>query len=93
MDKRFVKSDKIAAQERADETYVLTLPDTTLHHLAEIETFIWRALDAPKTGKDVAELVRAEYDVSEADAAADVEAFLSELEAAGLVTAVDDGRT
>lgn len=91
MNKPLCKSDKIAVQERQDETYVLTLADTTLHHLGDIESFIWKHIDGRVSGLDLVGLVCSEYEVSEDVAKRDVEDFISEMREAGLILEADSG--
>ena len=86
MDRRIAKSGKLAAQERDDEAYVLTLTDTTLHYLGDIETFIWKALDGSLTGEQMVTLVCSEYEVDRTVAERDLPEFLGKMEAAGLIS-------
>jgi hypothetical protein len=86
MDRQIAKSGKLAAQERDDETYVLTLADTTLHHLGDIETFVWKAVDGSRTGRQLVDIVCSEYDVDRAVVERDLPEFLGKMEAAGLIS-------
>lgn len=86
MDKPIVKSPKLAAQEREDEAYVLTLADTTLHYLGDIETFVWKAVDGSRTGEQLVDLVCDQYEVERDEAERDIPEFLDNMQAAGLIS-------
>jgi hypothetical protein len=58
------------------------------HSLEEIGAFIWRCIDGKKTMEDLLADLLAEYDVSPRTAAADLQAFVDQLLAAGLLKTV-----
>jgi|GEM_PF-2321077 len=59
-----------------------------IQQLNDVGSYIWALLSAaPRTPGELAEEVTREFDVAPADAARDVEVFVGELLARGLVTA------
>lgn len=76
----------MAVQEREDETYVLTLSDTTLHYLGDLETFVWKALDGQRTGEELVDLICTDYQVDRDEAKQDLADFLARMETAGLIS-------
>jgi len=66
---------------------VLVLPDRgQVKVLNQVGASIWTLADGARTVRDIAAAICAEYDVSQAEAEADVLAFVAELEAKGIVT-------
>lgn len=61
-----------------------------VYTLNEVATTIWELLDSPRTAGQIATLLGADYDASEAELSADVAAFLDVLEASGLTRAVQE---
>ena len=53
--------------------------------LNEVGTCVWAAIDGARSESEIAAIVAAEFEVSAEQAAADVHAFLAELEDADLV--------
>ena len=93
-------SRRIAADERryrrnaeavwtvVDDRVIVALPDREQRFvLSGTGTSLWKALARPATLGELAEVIRAQYDVSERAARDDIEAFVDGLVAAGLVVA------
>ncbi|MBP6965769.1 MAG: PqqD family protein [Armatimonadetes bacterium] len=85
MNEPVAKSEKIAVHGREEECYVLELGGMMLHHLGDVETFIWNSIDGCRTGTNLAEMVVAQYEVAPERAAEDVSRFIGELRLAGLI--------
>jgi hypothetical protein len=56
----------------------------SVYTLNEVATRIWELLDSPRTAAQIAQLLAADYEAREEALAADVQAFLTALEEAGL---------
>jgi hypothetical protein len=65
------------------ETVLLNIDGKELLGVNEAAARMWALCDGARTLDEIAALIAAEFDVSAADAAADVRAFASELAAAG----------
>lgn len=86
---------------RADVTWRVVDDEAVLVHaqtseyfsLNESGTWLWGLLEAPCTAADLTAALGARYRRGAGDTAADVEAFLSRLEQAGLVTPVASSGT
>ena len=74
-----------------DDVVILGLRDTVYYGLSGAGTRIWQLLQARRSVGHIVTSIVAEYDVTQEQAAADLQALLSELEARGLVT-IDDPR-
>jgi hypothetical protein len=86
------RKEQVATRRIDDEAVLVpirtsTAVPVTVHALGPVATFVWEALDGARDHTHVAALVAGEFDVELATATADVESFLSELSAAGLVEA------
>lgn len=77
---------KLDARVRNYRNVTLVAGPTQALELSETAAFIWRSLDDRRSVAEVAALLRAEYDVDEATALADVSELLADLAAAGIVT-------
>ncbi|HBA59749.1 MAG TPA: hypothetical protein DCZ92_02780 [Elusimicrobia bacterium] len=78
--------EKLAARELAGELYVVDIEEQTLHSLNPAGTFIWNCLKRGVAREKIASRLAEEFEVPEREAAADTAAFLSTLEAKGLIT-------
>jgi hypothetical protein len=68
-----------------DEVVILGLRDSVYYGLSHVGTRIWTLLQTPRTLEEIAAIIVDEYDVSAGDAAADLQQFLGDLHARGLV--------
>ncbi len=71
------------------EAVVVTPHDSTLHTLNPVGSRILALADGTRTVGSIAEAIAGEYDVDPARAEADVLAFVSELEAKGVLVVRD----
>jgi hypothetical protein len=86
----FIRTEDLVTREISGETIVVPLrtrPDgpESIYTLNEPGTAIWRLLDAPISGARIVEAVCREFDADPAEARLDAEAFLREMEGAGLI--------
>lgn len=70
------------------EAVVLHLPDAVYFSMDQVGAFIWNQISKPVSVADICMHVREAYDVTEAECATDVIAFLQELNAAGLLRVI-----
>jgi hypothetical protein len=86
----FVRSQSVVARVVAGETLIVPVR-ARVGDLASIYSFngtgslIWKLLDAPRTVAELAMAVAEEYDVEVAQAERDVNDFVREMKAVGLV--------
>jgi hypothetical protein len=86
----YVRSDSVVSRVIAGETLVVPIRGSvgdlaSIYSLNAVGSTIWQALERPKAIDDLAGLVESEYEVSSAQAQQDVEKFLVEMRAVGLV--------
>lgn len=80
------RSREIAARELDGEMMIMSARDSTLFNLNELGTLIWQAADGATSLEDiVAQKVCVEYDVEQAEALKDAEAFVQELAERGIL--------
>lgn len=82
--------DQVAA-DLADETIILGMKDGIYYGVDGVAARIWSLVQQPVALADVVRAIVDAYDVDEAQARADVLAFVASLESHGLVTRVSDG--
>lgn len=75
----------LAHREIDGSVYIVDAAGSRLHRLNGTGSFIWKALAAGKTPRSISAALREEFEVGEAEAAADTESFIRELEKTGLV--------
>lgn len=73
------QSDECAWQAIRGKIIVVYPRDREIHRLNETASAIWQYIEKPRTVKEVARHVAAEFDVSESAADADARQFLAEL--------------
>ena len=81
-----VRGDRLAARKVAGEMVILSADDSSLLVLNELGTLIWEAADGRTSMQSIADAVCREYDVDPATALQDVEEFVRELAAAGVLS-------
>ena len=84
------RSDRFVSRSIGGETFVVPVRAgvadlEAIFTMNEIGTAIWTRIDGQKNVEELARALAAEYDVTEADAAADVAAFVELLASKGLV--------
>jgi hypothetical protein len=67
------------------EVAILNLDSKLYFGVTQVGAFIWRLLDSPSSVIAISEAVAIQFDVDPDRCAADVQRFLGELEAAGLI--------
>lgn len=78
-----------ASANVSGESVILGMKDSTYYGLGTVGTRIWEMLQAPVVLGDVVTVMTSEFDVSQEAAAADLLAFVAELDERGLVEVVD----
>lgn len=80
-----VVSQNQVSSELNGEAVILNMQDGVYYGLDEVALVIWNAIQRPTTIAQICEVVRAEYEVSEAECAHSVVALLEHLHSVGLV--------
>lgn len=80
-----LRSEDIAWREVGGEVLALGLGDSTYFSTNSSGGLLWKALADGATRDDLVTLLVGEYEVEVAQAATDVDAFISELSARGLL--------
>jgi hypothetical protein len=91
--KPFIKGTDLTTRRIAGETLIVPVRGSVgdldaIYTLNEIGSRVWQLMDEPRTVKEIAVVISAEYDVTEAEAERDVSELLASMEAAGLVQAL-----
>ena len=86
----FVKEKDLVTRDIAGESIIVPIRGHVgdldgLFTLNEVGAMIWQLIDGQKTGRQIAEAVKDEYDVEAVEAEDDVVDFLRSLEKAGLI--------
>jgi len=87
---QYVRSESVVSRVIAGETLIVPVRRGTAD-LASLYSFnptgntIWQALEKPKTIDELVNLLAETYDVSEDQARQDVDSFLAEAQAMGLI--------
>lgn len=81
-----VANPEFAARNVDEETVFLSPAGDEIHSLDEVGTFIWRLIDGKRTVAEILAALVAEYEVAEDAGRRDLEAFMDELAARGLIT-------
>lgn len=68
-----------------DEVIALDMEDSVYLRLNQTGTVLWYQLQQPATRQDLVETLVERYEIDEAQAGADVDAFLDSLERSGLL--------
>ena len=90
LDTCFAKEKDLVTRDIAGESIIVPIKGHVgdlegIFTLNEVGAMIWRLIDGQKTGRELAEAVKDEYDVEAAEAEDDVVDFLRSLEDAGLI--------
>lgn len=96
--KSFIKGIDLTTRRIAGETLIVPIRGhvgdlDAIYTLNEIGTRIWQLLDAPATVEQIAAVISAEYDVTQAEAERDVIELLDSMEAAGLARQVTESES
>lgn len=84
------RKDNVVARHLDDEAVLVPIRNDAntrlaVHALGPVAAFVWSALDGQRDMDAIADMVSAEFEVDVVTAAADVMAFVRQLDAAGLV--------
>jgi len=93
---RFVRSNSVVSRLIAEETLIVPIRRgvgdlASIYSLNPVASAIWNALSEPRTKNEIVELLYEEFEVPAETVASDVDAFLSEMTAAGLVEVTEAG--
>ena len=88
---RFTRNDNMLSREIAGEVVVVPLrrgsqARTSIFTLNEVGAVVWDLIAATRPTSEIAQAVAERFEVSEAQALADVIEFLSELKKQGMIT-------
>jgi hypothetical protein len=84
----FTISDEVICQVLDDESVLLDLASENYLGLDEVGTRIWQLIDDGETMRSVVATMLDEYDTNEDTLVGDLDKFLTELQAQGLITPV-----
>jgi hypothetical protein len=92
----FVRSSSVVSRVIADETLVVPVRRgvgdlSSIYSLNPVASAIWNAIAQPKTQNQIVETIQQEFEGAPATVGCDVEVFLAEMAAAGLVTNAEAG--
>jgi len=90
----FVRSDAVVSRLIGGETLVVPVRGgvgdlASIYSFNEVGSTIWEALAKPISVTDLTGVIAAEYDVDHDQARQDLEVFLTDMQAAGLVAATN----
>ncbi|UCE27896.1 MAG: PqqD family protein [Candidatus Coatesbacteria bacterium] len=85
MDIELLKGD-LVARRVGDEYFLLTTGDAMLHNIRESGVFIFEAIEKGAGRDEILDGLVEEFNVEKEVAAADLDAFLRELEEKGIIT-------
>lgn len=83
-------SSEILTQEVSGETVILDLKNESYFGLDEVGTRIWKLLQQGKDIQSITKTMLDEYDVEEKQLGKDIQALLSQLNEAGIITLTSD---
>jgi len=91
-DEVLVRSRSVVARVISGETLIVPIRGkigdlASIYRFNGTGTLVWKLLESPKTVRELAEAIACEYDVVADHAERDVNQFVSEMKAAGLVEA------
>jgi len=87
---RYVRSSSVVSRVIAEETLIVPVRRgvgdlDSIYSLNPAASSIWNAISEPRTQNEIIELLQQEFDAPTKAVVSDVDAFLSEMSAAGLV--------
>ena len=89
----YVRSDTVVSRVIAGETLIVPICKgvgdlASIYSLNQVATTIWDAISHPRSKNEIVQVIAREFEAESAQIERDVEAFLVEMESAGLVTEV-----
>jgi hypothetical protein len=93
---RFVRSNSVVSRVIADETLIVPVRRgvgdlASIYSLNPVASAIWEAMSEPRTKSEIAEVIQEQFDAKPDVISFDIDSFLAEMSAAGLVTWVEAG--
>jgi hypothetical protein len=88
LNQTFTISDEVICQVLDDESVLLDLASENYLGLDEVGTRIWQLIDDGETMRSVMATMLDEYDTNEDTLVGDLDKFLNDLQAQGLITPV-----
>ena len=88
LNQTFSISDEVICQVLDDESVLLDLASENYLGLDEVGTRIWQLIDDGETMRSVVATMLDEYDTNEDTLVGDLDKFLNDLQAQGLITPV-----
>jgi hypothetical protein len=88
LNQTFTISDEVICQVLEDESVLLDLTSENYLGLDEVGTRIWQLIDDGETMRSVVATMLDEYDTNEETLVGDLDEFLNDLQAQGLITPV-----
>jgi len=87
---RFVRSDSVVSRVIAGETLIVPVRRgvgdlASIYSLNPVASAIWQVISQARTKTEIVEMIRDEFDADSVDVSGDVDSFLAEMTAAGLV--------
>jgi hypothetical protein len=93
---RFVRSDSVVSRVIAEEALIVPVRRGvgdlgSIYSLNPVASAIWNAISEPRTKTEIVQFIRDEFDAEPGTVSADVDSFLDEMTAVGLVTTAETG--
>lgn len=92
---RFIRSSSVVSRVIAGETLIVPVRGgvgdlASIYSLNPVATAIWNAISEPRTIDEIMQVIQQEYEVQSDAAFSDLEAFLAEMGAAGLIQTAEE---
>jgi hypothetical protein len=89
----YVRSDAVVSRIIAGETLIVPISKgvgdlASIYSLNQVATTIWDTISHPRSKSEIVQVIAREFEAESAQIERDVEAFLAEMESAGLVSEV-----
>jgi hypothetical protein len=87
---RFIRSDSVVSRVIADETLIVPIRRgvgdlQSIYSLNAVASAIWNEMSEPRDKNEIVQLIEREFDSPREVVSSDVDSFLAEMTAAGLV--------
>lgn len=91
---RYVRSSSVVSRVIAGETLIVPIRGgvgdlASIYSLNPVATTIWNSIAEPRTKDEIGQRIQEEYDVESDAVLSDVESFLKEMTAGGLIQAAE----
>lgn len=89
----YVRSDSVVSRVIAGETLIVPVRKSvgdlaSIYSLNEVGSYIWEAISQSRSREEILEIVEREFDAGRQQIEKDVDSFLAEMRAAGLIKLV-----